>query len=97
MKESNKLLADFVGERIIWTNKDNKWRILRYDRLIFWEPDTDWNQLMQVVEKISLHETRTLQTYYKICDVINLNIGNPIQIIYNKVVETVKVINNELT
>jgi len=55
MKENNKLLADFLG---LETTVHNGNLFLTQDGLLdlqydeIWNPDTNWNQLMQVVHKI---------------------------------------------
>lgn len=50
MKDLNKLLADFVGEKVVWDIEQEEWRLDNY--LTVWQPDSDWNQLMQVIKKM---------------------------------------------
>lgn len=94
-KETNKLLADFLGEEITWISKDNKWRIHRYDQLILWEPDSDWNQLMQVIDKLHLEYYKKTDFMYEIAEIMAIPIGNTITWIYNKVAEVVKLLMND--
>lgn len=96
MKESNKLLADFLERDVTWNDLHDDWMLYEYDgKPILWEPDSDWNQLMQVVEKLHLEYYKKTDFMYEIGEILAIPIGNSITWIYNKVVNVVKLIMDE--
>lgn len=80
MKENNKLLADFLElettefNNVLFLTQDGMLD-LQYDEI--WNPLLDWNQLMQVIEKIQeiCAENDEWEKFFLIKDEIP-NIGN---------------------
>ena len=98
MKDLNKLLADFVGEEVVWDNLYNEWAFVGYSGYEaehnLWEPDQNWNQLMQVVDKIK-PMWKDERYGYEISQFCDTPIGNSIIVIYEKLVTLVKLIMDE--
>jgi len=96
MKESNKLLADYLENSVTWNDLHDKWMFYEYDgKPILWQPDSDWNQLMKVIEKLHLEYYKKTDFMYEIAEVLAIPIGNSITWIYTKVFSTVKLLMNE--
>lgn len=95
MKESNKLLADFVGEVVMWNEDYNSWVFIDYegDYSRSWKPDSDWNQLHQVLDELKTLFVEDDIILLRINDLLDIPVGNSIQFIYDKVINTVKIIN----
>lgn len=104
--ENNKLLAEYLGLRIkIVKTKfktKNSLMVLNVndDEVFEWEPNTDWNQLMMVVEKIEKKATviidrddctiHVLDDYGDVEDAIYKIESPKIEAVYNACVEFVK-------
>ena len=83
--ENNKLIAEFMGEKLPYLNEKGNWEFMVKDAGLISSPnienlnkflgfnyDNDWNCLMEVVEKIlsiSL-ELDSMEMYYNITDSI---------------------------
>lgn len=94
MKESNKLLANFVREEVEWDDLYEEWVIKGYEpEHGLWEPDTDWNQLHQVLDELKTLSVEDDIILLRINDLLDIPVGNSIRFIYNKVINTVKIIN----
>jgi tetrahydromethanopterin S-methyltransferase subunit G len=92
MKETNKLLADFLGVELVWADYWNSWSIK--NTFTLWEPCVDWNQLMQVIDK--LKPMWKNESYgYEVSQLMDTPIGNSIEVIYEKVVTLIKLLMNE--
>ena len=94
-KETNKLLADFLKEEVEWDEKYCNWTFKKRspDYCIF-DPDSDWNQLMQVIDK--LKPMWKSESYgYEVSQFMDTPIGNSIEVIYEKVVTLVKLLMND--
>jgi len=85
----NKLLADFLEEKVKWDEFYDNWYTKEGE---LWQPDSDWNQLMKVIEKLHIEYYKKTEFMYEIAEVLSIPIGNSISWIYNKVVITVKLL-----
>lgn len=90
-KETNKLLADFLGVELIWADYWNSWSIK--NTFTLWKPDSDWNQLMQVIDKIKY--TSSEKYDYECQHLLDTPIGNDFQLIYCRTADVVKLLMNE--
>lgn len=98
MKDLNKLLADFVGEEVAWDDLYEDWVFKGYSGYVvkynLWKPDQNWNQLMQIIDKIKPMWKDEIYGY-EISQFCDTPIGNSIIVIYEKLVTLVKLITNE--
>lgn len=108
MKNNNKLIAEFLGLDTIRFNKDMyllKWKenlVQPKDDTIF-RFDTDWNWLMEAVEKInnfnnvvSINENHVLITNNERSKVIvDVVAGDMLEATYKAVVEFIKLHNEQ--
>ena len=95
-KETNKLLADFLGEKLTWNDLHDDWMLYEYDgKPILWKPDSDWNQLMPVIDKIKETSSEDDIIVYNISHLLDTPIGCSQQFIYRKVIKVVQLIINE--
>lgn len=95
-KETNKLLADFLRITVDWSQGYDCWFITtEYGGIEqFWNPDSDWNQLIRVIDK--LKPMWKNESYsYEVYQLMDTPIGNSIQVIYEKVVTLVKLLMDE--
>lgn len=108
--ENNKLLAEFMGEKLPYTNKEGNFEFVVEGagkvsspneedlyRFLPYKYNTDWNWLMQVVEKIESLENHGFTIYRKTTNINGLPIelantikGTKIESVYNACVEFVK-------
>jgi hypothetical protein len=108
MENNNKLIAEFLGLETIRFNKEMyllKWKknlVQQKDDTIF-KFDTDWNWLMEAVEKIndfnnvvSINENHVLIINNEKSKVIvDVVAGNMLEATYNAVVEFIKLHNEQ--
>ena len=112
--ENNKLLAEYLGLRIkIVKTKfktKNSLMVLNVndDEVFEWEPDSDWNQLMMVVDKIEkncagfipwlcIHRVLDDKWKYRasiLSDIFSYG-NSPIEAVYNACVEYIESKNDE--
>ena len=95
--ENNKIIAEFMGYKKNTPSKDffqHPTEKNRYDRIEFLSYDSDWNWLMEVVEKI--YNTKAPYELHKnIEDAFIYKVENRIESVYNACVEFIKWYNEE--
>lgn len=96
-KESNKLLAEFIGVEVEWNDLYDEWMLYEYDwKPFLWKPASDWNQLHLVIDEFK--STPSLSKHNHIAvGVLDIPIGYKQEFIYNKVVNAIKFIMNKST